>query len=69
MTSARWGGTLLVESRIRAPRTPNEGVDDERRDAAGIAAMAETYDVTMAPHRPLGPVSPGSSLQPALAEW
>ncbi|MFI7440598.1 hypothetical protein [Nonomuraea indica] len=58
------GGTLLVKSHIRAPRTPGEGVDDERPDAA----MAETYDVTMAPHRPLGPISPASSLQPAFAE-
>ncbi len=39
------------------------GISEVRR----IAAMAETYDVTMAPHCPLGPVSLAASLQLAFA--
>ncbi|MEV4805613.1 galactonate dehydratase [Nonomuraea sp. NPDC049421] len=39
------------------------GISEVRR----IAAMAETYDVSMAPHCPLGPISLASSLQLAFA--
>ncbi|TYB64776.1 galactonate dehydratase [Nonomuraea sp. PA05] len=39
------------------------GISEVRR----IAAMAETYDVTMAPHCPLGPISLAASLQLAFA--
>ncbi|MFC4006239.1 galactonate dehydratase [Nonomuraea purpurea] len=39
------------------------GISEVRR----IAALAETYDVTMAPHCPLGPISLAASLQLAFA--
>ncbi|WP_262704018.1 MULTISPECIES: galactonate dehydratase [Streptomyces] len=39
------------------------GISEVRR----IAAMAETYDVTMAPHCPLGPLALAASLQIAFA--
>ncbi|WP_317794140.1 galactonate dehydratase [Actinoplanes sichuanensis] len=39
------------------------GISEVRR----IAAMAETYDVTMAPHCPLGPIALAASLQLAFA--
>ncbi|SDR22945.1 galactonate dehydratase [Thermostaphylospora chromogena] len=39
------------------------GISEVRR----IAAMAEAYDVTMAPHCPLGPISLAASLQLAFA--
>lgn len=39
------------------------GISEVRR----IAAMAETYDVTLAPHCPLGPISLAASLQIAFA--
>jgi galactonate dehydratase len=39
------------------------GISEVRR----IAALAETYDVAMAPHCPLGPISLASSLQLAFA--
>ncbi|MFE9440069.1 enolase C-terminal domain-like protein [Streptomyces sp. NPDC006602] len=35
------------------------GISETRR----IAAMAETYDVLVAPHCPLGPIAPAASLQ------
>lgn len=40
-----------------------DGISEVRR----IAAMAETYDVSLAPHCPLGPVALASSLQLAFA--
>lgn len=39
------------------------GISEVRR----IAAMAETYDVTMAPHCPLGPIALAASLQIAFS--
>ena len=39
------------------------GISEVRR----IAAMAETYDVTLAPHCPLGPIALAASLQIAFA--
>jgi galactonate dehydratase len=39
------------------------GISEVRR----IAAMAETYDVTVAPHCPLGPIALAASLQIAFA--
>ena len=59
----RWGFKQLLESRavdiIQPDLSHAGGISEVRK----IAAMAETYDVALAPHCPLGPIALASSLQ------
>ena len=59
----RWGFKELLERGcadiIQPDLSPAGGISEVRR----IAAMAETYDVALAPHCPLGPVALAACLQ------
>lgn len=59
----RWGFRPLLESRavdiIQPDLSHAGGLSEVRR----IAAMAEAYDVAVAPHAPLGPINLAASLQ------
>ncbi len=60
---SRWDFKRVFEQRVVDVVQPDlshaGGISEVRR----IAAMAETYDVALAPHCPLGPVSFASALQ------
>jgi galactonate dehydratase len=59
----RWGFRPLLESKcvdiIQPDLSHAGGISEVRR----IAAMAEAYDVAVAPHAPLGPINLAASLQ------
>ncbi len=59
----RWGFKQIFESRavdiIQPDLSHAGGISEVRR----IAAMAEAYDVALAPHCPLGPIALAASLQ------
>jgi galactonate dehydratase len=65
--ATRWEFRDLLEQRACAVIQPDVchcgGISELRR----IAAMAETYFVSVAPHNPLGPVATAASIQFAFA--
>jgi galactonate dehydratase len=63
---SRWDFRTLLASGVAVAQPDVShagGISEVRR----IAAMAEAYDVTMAPHCPLGPIALAASLQLAFA--
>ena len=59
---SRWEFAEVIQSGVAVIQpdvSQAGGISELRR----IAAMAETYDVTVAPHCPLGPITLAASLQ------
>jgi galactonate dehydratase len=63
----RWGFRELLERRACAVIQPDLCHCGGLWEARKIAAMAETYYVSVAPHNPLGPVATAAAIHFALA--
>ena len=59
----RWGFRELLEKQAVAIIQPTVALAGGILETRKIAAMAETYDVSVAPRSPLGPISLAASLQ------